>query len=69
MNKKNYVQKKVSQDVWDMFRKVYQIGHPDPTSEKQEELLRVVSDYIYDKFATQISKERLKKIFGEVKDD
>ena len=69
MNKKNYVRKQVGSDIWDIFSDVYQISHPAPTSEKQEQLLRRVSDYVYDKFATQISKERLKKIFGEVIDD
>ena len=64
MNKKDYVHRRVSEDVWDIFCKVYEIKHP-PSSGKQEELLRCMSDYVYDKFATQISKERLKNIFGE----
>lgn len=68
MNKKGYVRKKVGEDVWSIFREVYEIGHPSPTSEKQELLLNKVADYVYDRFATQISRERLKKIFEETSD-
>ncbi len=65
MSKRDYIRTKVSQDVWSIFRKVYEINHPNPSSEKQEELLLEMSNYVYEKFATQLSKEKLKAIFGD----
>jgi hypothetical protein len=65
MNKKNYVHKRVGEDIWEIFRKVYEISSSNPTSEKQQKLLDEVSDYVYDKFATQLSRDKLKRIFGE----
>lgn len=69
MNKKNYIQKRVSEDVWRIFRTVYEINHPEPMSDKQILLTRKLSDYVYEKFATQMSRDRLKSIFGEDKDE
>ncbi len=67
MNKKSYVQKKIGEDIWAIFSEVYGIASSDPTSERQELLLRKVSDYVYEKFATQISRDKLKGIFEENK--
>lgn len=65
MNKKEYVRKRVTRDVWDLFSEVYDIKRSKPSSDKQLELLDKMSDYVYEKFATQISRDRLKTIFGD----
>jgi hypothetical protein len=69
MNKKSYVRKQVGEDVWQMFKSTYKVYADEPTSDMQRELLAKIADYIYDKFATQISKTRLEDIFKKDSDD
>jgi hypothetical protein len=66
MTKENLVRKMVNQHVWGIFKKVYNIGSDNPTSDNQQSLLDKMSEYVYDSYASKMSVTSLKAMLKEV---
>ena len=69
MNKEDYLKKNVENDLWSIFREVYTIHGLSPQSENQAELLKKMSDYVYNNFAKRFTRNELEKILKEINDD
>lgn len=62
MNKTEMVKASVRLDVWQIFRRVYGITAAAPSSEKQEELLSAIGDYVAKKLAPSFTREELEQM-------
>lgn len=49
--------KEIADNLWHLVRKVYQIGSEVPTSDKQVQLIELMSDYVDQNF-TRRKKEK-----------
>jgi hypothetical protein len=62
MTKREMVTLKVKHDIWKLFSKVYNLSSTTPQSEKQEELLTEIGNYLSDKLCDKLSREDLEEI-------
>lgn len=61
-NKRKIISQIIENKVWEIFKEVYEVRTESPQSDKQKELLKQISEFVYQDFGKKIRLDKLKEI-------